>query len=97
LVDPEHHREALTSRPLLLSAIACRTQHAGQVTLTTISSMHGMRDKARRACVRIAGFLAEPTNKCGAVGPAGKWYLSEALSHFLPGRQLQPPLRFSTA
>jgi hypothetical protein len=48
LADPEHHREAITSRPLLLSAIARRTQHAGQVTLT-ISSTHGMRDKARRA------------------------------------------------
>jgi hypothetical protein len=58
LADPEHHREAITSRPLLLSAIARRTQHAGQVTLT-ISSTHGMRDKARRAYVRIAGFLAE--------------------------------------
>src|SRR5271168_2647896 len=34
LADPEHHREAITARPLLLSAIARRTQHAGQVTLT---------------------------------------------------------------
>src|SRR4029077_6484947 len=32
LADPEHHREALTSRPLLLSAVARQTQHAGQVT-----------------------------------------------------------------
>jgi hypothetical protein len=58
LADPEHHREAITSRPLLLSAIARRTQHAGQMTLT-ISSPHGRRDKARRAYIRIAGFLAE--------------------------------------
>ena len=57
LADPEHHREAITSRPLLLSAIARKTQHAGQVTLT-ISSTHGLRDKAREAYVRIAGFLA---------------------------------------
>ena len=56
LADPEHHREAITSRPLLLSAIARKTQHAGQVTLT-ISSTHGLRDKARHAYVRIAGFL----------------------------------------
>jgi hypothetical protein len=48
LADPEHHREAITSRPLLLSAIARKTQHAGQVTLT-ISSTHGLRDKARVA------------------------------------------------
>jgi hypothetical protein len=56
--DPEHHREALTSRPLLLSAIARRTQHAGQVT-QSISSTCGLRDKARRAYIRIAGFLAD--------------------------------------
>ena len=38
LADPDHHREAITSRPLLLSAIARRTQHAGQVTLTISST-----------------------------------------------------------
>jgi hypothetical protein len=33
LADPGHHREAITTRPLLLSAIAQRSQHAGQVKL----------------------------------------------------------------
>jgi hypothetical protein len=94
LADPEHHREAITSRPLLLSAIARRTQHAGQVTLT-ISSTHGMRDKARRAYVRIAGFLAGLRENAEQLDPLEKWYriLSEALRHFLHGRQLQPPPR----
>jgi hypothetical protein len=98
LADPEHHREAITSRPLLLSAIARRTQHAGQVTLT-ISSTHGMRDKACRAYVRIAGFLAELRENAEQLGPLEKWYriLSEALRHFLHGRQLQPPLRLRPA
>ena len=96
LADPEHHREAITSRPLLLSAIARRTQHAGQVTLT-ISSTHGMRDKARQAYIRIAGFLAELRENAEQLDPLEKWYriLSEALHHFLHGRQLQPPLRLS--
>jgi Transposase DDE domain group 1 len=96
LADPAHHREAITSRPLLLSAIARRTRHAGQVTLT-ISSTHGMRDKARRAYVRIAGFLAAMRENAEQLDPLEKWYriLSEALRHFLHGRQLQPPLRLS--
>jgi hypothetical protein len=96
LADPEHHREAITARPLLLSAIARRTQHAGQVTLT-ISSTHGMRDKARRAYVRIAGFLARLRENAEQLDPLEKWYriLSEALRHFLKGRQLQPPLRLN--
>jgi hypothetical protein len=48
LADPEHHREAITRRPLLLLAITRRTQHAGQVTLT-VSSTHGIQHMARRA------------------------------------------------
>jgi hypothetical protein len=94
LADPAHHREAITSRPLLLSAIARQTRHAGQVTLT-ISSTHGLRDKARRAYVRIAGFLAELRENAEQLDPLEKWYriLSEALRHLLKGRQLQPPPR----
>jgi hypothetical protein len=68
LADPEHHREAVTSRPLLLSAIARRTRHAGQVT-PTISGTHGLRDKARRACIRIAGFLAELRDNAEQLDP----------------------------
>jgi Transposase DDE domain group 1 len=96
LADPEHHREAITARPLLLSAIARRTQHAGQVTLT-ISSTHAMRAKARAAYVRIAGFLAGLREDAEQLDPLAKWYriLSEALRHFLHGRQLQPPLRLN--
>ena len=80
LADPDHHREAITSRPLLLSAIARRTQHAGQVTLT-ISSTHGMHDKARSAYLRIAGFLTELRKNAEQLDPLEKWYriLSEAL------------------
>lgn len=98
LADPEHHREAITTRPLLLSAIARKTQHAGQVTLT-ISSTHGARDAARRAYVRIAGFLAQLRKTAEQLDPLERWYriLSEALRHFLHGRQLQPPLRLKTA
>ena len=98
LADPEHHREAITSRPLLLSAIARKTQHAGQVTLS-ISSPHGMRDKARLAYIRISGFLAGLRQNAEQLDPLERWYriLSEALRHFLKGRQLLPPLRFNQA
>ena len=98
LADPDHHREAITTRPLLLSAIAQRSQHAGQVKLT-ISSMHGARDAARRAYLRIAGFLERLRKSAEQLDPLQRWYriLSEALRHFLHGRQLQPPLRLNSA
>jgi hypothetical protein len=68
------------------------------VTLT-ISSAHGMRDKARAAYVRISGFLAWLRQTAEQLDPLAKWYriLSEALRHFLKGRQLQPPLRLNPA
>ena len=98
LADPDHHREAITTRPLLLSAIAQRSQHAGQVKLT-ISSMHGARDMARRAYLRIASFLERLRKSAEQLDPLQRWYriLSEALRHFLQGRQLQPPLRLAPA
>jgi hypothetical protein len=58
-----------------------------------------MRDKARRAYVHIAGFLAGLRENAEQLDPLAKWYriLSEALRHFLKGRQLQPPLRLNLA
>ena len=77
---------------------ARRTQYAGQVTLT-ISSAHGMRDKARRAYVRIAEFLADLRKTAEQLDPLERWYriLSEALRYFLKGRQLRPPIRLNPA
>src|SRR6516164_4489940 len=98
LADPEHHREAITSRPLLLTALARRTQHAGQVTLT-VSSAHGEQHLARRAYLRIAGFMARLRQSAEQLDALGRWYriLSEALRHYLRGRQLEPPIRLNPA
>src|SRR5947208_9223434 len=98
LADPDHRREAITSRPLLLQAIARQTRHAGQVTLT-ISSAHGEQRKARRAYVRIAGFFAQLRRTAEQMDPVQRWYriLSEALRRFLMGRQLVPPVRLEPA
>ena len=56
LADPVHHREAITSRPLLLQAIGRQTSHAGRTTVT-ITSSHGEHARARAALTRIAGFF----------------------------------------
>src|SRR5712672_1334925 len=98
LADPEHHREAITSRPLLLTALARRTHHAGQVTLT-VSSAHGEQHLARRAYLRIAGFMARLRQSAEQLDALGRWYriLSEALRHYLHGRQLEPPIRLNPA
>ena len=38
LADPDCHHEAITSRPLMMHAIARRTEHAGRTTLTITST-----------------------------------------------------------
>ena len=98
LADPDHHREAITSRPLLLEAIARQTTHAGRTTLT-VTSTHGERDRARKAFTRIAAFFTELRNTAEQLAPVDRWYriLSQALITFLRGRKLVPPPRLSPA
>ena len=94
LADPDRHREVITSRPLLLQAIARKTQHAGRTTLS-VSSTHGEQQMARRAYLRIARFFAELRAKAEQLDAVQRWYriLSEALQKYLRGRQLIPPGR----
>lgn len=98
LADPDQHRQALTSRPLLLQAIGRQTQHAGQTTIT-ITSPHGQHQRARRAFLRIAGFFAGLRQTAEQLTDLDRWYriLSFALSKYLKGRQLDPPRRLQPA
>jgi hypothetical protein len=56
LADPSLHREAITSRPLFLSAIATRTRHARQTTIRVTSS-HAKAKPAAKALAAVATFL----------------------------------------
>ena len=98
LADPDQHREAITSRPLLLEAIGRQTNHAGRTTVT-ISSTHGQRDRARRALTRVAAFFAELRATAEQLTDLDRWYriLSRALVKYLKGRQLDPPRRLQPA
>ena len=98
LADPDHHREAITSRPLLLQAIGRQTNHAGRATVT-ISSSYGERDRARRALTRIAAFFATLRETAEQLTDLDRWYriLSHALGKYLKGRQLDPPRRLRAA
>jgi len=98
LADPNHHREAITSRPLLLQAIGRQTRHAGRTTVT-ITSSHGEHHRARKALTRIAGFFNELRKTAEQLTPLERWYriLSEALKKFPRGRKLIPPRRLSPA
>ena len=80
LADPDRHREAITSRPLMMHAIARRTEHAGRTTLT-ITSTHGDHAEARRAYRRIAAFFDTLRSTAEQLTPLQRLYriLSEAM------------------
>lgn len=98
LADPNHHREAITSRPLLLQAIGRQTRHAGQ-TRITVTSSHGDHQRAQSALAAIARFFLELRNGAEQLTPLECWYriLSEALKKFLRGRKLTPPRQLLSA
>jgi hypothetical protein len=98
LADPNHHREAITSRPLLLQAIGRQTRHAGQTTIT-ITSSHGDHQGAQKALTRIAQFFLELRNAAEQLTAIDRWYriLSEALKKFLRGRKLIPPRQLQSS
>jgi len=98
LAEPDKHLEAITSRPLLLTAIAERIRHSRQ-TMLRIASSHGRADWAARALAGIAAFLGGLARAAEQLTPTQRWYriLSHALRQFLNGRVLQPPTRLVTA
>ena len=56
LANPKARREAITSRPWLLSSVGRATSHAGQTTIT-ITGQHAYFDAAREALVRVSRLL----------------------------------------
>lgn len=56
LANPDARREAITSRPWLMSSVGRRTEHAGQ-TMITWTGLHAHFDKARIALNRVSGLL----------------------------------------
>ena len=56
LANPQARREAITSRPWLMSSVGRRTEHAGQTTIT-LTGLHAHFDKARAALMRVSAQL----------------------------------------
>ena len=94
LVDPNLHREAITSRPLFLSAIATRTRHARQTTIRVTSS-HAKAKPAARALAAVANFLRGLAQNAEQLTCLQKWraILSRAFRALLNGRLIRPPPR----
>jgi len=96
LIEPNRHMEAITSRPLLLHAIAARVRHARQTTITVASS-HARAIPAAKALRAVAVFLRELVKNAEQFTRLQCWQriLARAFQIFLQGRQLRSPPRLA--
>lgn len=69
LVDPDCHREAVTSRPLLLHSVGKLTQH-GRQKILTITSAHSKTEKITKILTRIAAFFKSLQQTAEQLTPA---------------------------
>jgi hypothetical protein len=90
LANPDARREAITSRPWLMSSVGRRTEHAGQTTIT-LTGLHAHFDKARAALMRVSAQLqAWAAQTAEQLDPRSVWImLCEHLKRTLAG--IGPP------
>lgn len=87
LARSDKHTEAVTSRPLLLQAIAKQTRHAGKTTLT-ITSMHGRAESIRRIFQSLTAFFKQLRSSAEQLTWKERWriILGRIFIKFLRGR-----------
>jgi hypothetical protein len=90
LANPEARREAITSRPWLMSSVGRRTEHAGQTTIT-LTGLHAHFEKARAALMRVSAMLQGWVDRAAEqLNPTTVWILvCDHLKHILAG--IGPP------
>ena len=94
LAEPDRHREAVTSRPLLLHAIAERVRHARATTIK-IASTHARAVPAAKALRAVALFLHGLAKNAEQLTNLQRWreILARAFRVFLNSRPLRLPRR----
>ncbi len=94
LANPEARREAITSRPWLMSSVGRRTEHAGQTTIS-LTGLHAHFDQARAALMRVSAQLQDwATQTAEQLQPRFVWimiceYLKQKLAAISPPRTLR--------
>ncbi len=90
LANPDARREAITSRPWLMSSVGRRTEHAGQTTIT-LTGLHAHFDKARIVLNRVSALLqAWVANAAEQLNPKTVWQsVCDHLKQILAG--IGPP------
>lgn len=91
LASPEQHREAVTSRPMLLYAVG-RMVNTGRKKTIRLTSTHAMSETIRQALNRIAGIMNRLRRTAEQLSKQRAWavILSLAFVKWLQGKVLDP-------
>jgi hypothetical protein len=97
LANPAARREAITSRPWLMSSVGRKTEHAGQTTIT-LTGLHAHFGKAKQALMRVSaclkGWVAQTAEQ---FNPTTVWGLCcDHIKHTLAKIEPHQPLRLLT-
>ena len=97
LIEPMIGREAITSRPLLLTGVARATTHAGSTTLF-LNSSHAQTQKIRKKLADLTEFLRK-LQSAPQLTSIERWcrILGRALVKFFEGRDPKPPPNYLPA
>lgn len=91
LAHPDARREAITSRPWLMSSIGRKTEHAGQTTIS-LTGLHADFARARIALTRVSALLQGWARQTAEqLRPQFVWHracdhLKRLLAGFLPAK-----------
>ena len=97
LIDPMTKREAITSRPLMLTGVARATKHA-RVTTLFLNSSHAQTEKIQEKLADLTQFLRK-LQSAPQLTSMERWcrILGRALVKFLHGRNPKPPPNYLPA
>lgn len=92
LITPHKHTEAITSRPMMLSAAGRQTKHANK-TQITVCSTHAQAKIIYKKLAKISSFMKWVCRTAEQLTSIERWclILSRALVKYLKGRVLKPP------
>lgn len=93
LARPDKHLEAITSRPLLLYAVAKQARHQGHSTVT-ITSAHAKTGKIQKVLRELTTFFRTLKATAEQLLPSDRWQmiLSRRFRQLLKGKPLYSPL-----
>jgi len=92
LADPSVRREAITSRPLLLHAVARQSTHAGQ-TMISVTPLHAEAPKIRQMLTTLSLFLSQLKATAEQLTDPQRWcrILSRVFQALLGNVELRMP------